>query len=38
MRRLADDLYILRGFPPYAINAYVMGDVFVDAGARPRRD
>jgi hypothetical protein len=24
MRRLADDLYILRGFPPYAINVYVM--------------
>jgi hydroxyacylglutathione hydrolase len=38
MSRLADDLYILRGCPPYAINVYVMGDVFVDAGARLRRD
>ena len=34
MRQLADDLYLLRGFPPYAINVYLMGDVIVDAGSR----
>ncbi|MEX0993257.1 MAG: MBL fold metallo-hydrolase [Solirubrobacterales bacterium] len=31
---LADDLYLLRGFPPNAINVYLMGDVIVDAGTR----
>ena len=35
MKRLADDLYLLRGFPPNAINVYLMGDVLVDAGTRP---
>ena len=34
MKPLADDLYILDGFPPYAINVYLMGDVLVDAGSR----
>jgi hydroxyacylglutathione hydrolase len=34
MRKLADDLYLLRGFPPYAINIYLMGGVLVDAGSR----
>ena len=34
MRQLADDLYLLRGFPPNAINVYLMGDVIVDAGSR----
>lgn len=34
MRQLADDLFQLRGFPPHAINIYVMGDVLVDAGTR----
>ena len=34
MRQLADDLFILGGFPPYAINVYLMGDVLVDAGSR----
>lgn len=34
MKKLADDLYILSGFPPYAINVYLMGDVLVDAGTR----
>ena len=34
MRRLADGLYLLRGFPPNAINVYLMGDVLVDAGSR----
>ncbi len=34
MRKLADDLYLLRGFPPFAINVYLMGGVLVDAGTR----
>jgi hydroxyacylglutathione hydrolase len=34
VKRLADGLYQLRGFPPNAINAYLAGDVLVDAGTR----
>ncbi|MDG3003106.1 MBL fold metallo-hydrolase [Paludisphaera mucosa] len=34
MIRLADDLELLRGFPPYAFNVYLMGGVVVDAGTR----
>ena len=34
MKPVADDLYLLRGIPPYAINAYVMGDVLVDSCTR----
>jgi len=34
MKQLADDLYVLEGFPPYAINAYLLGDVLVDAATR----
>ena len=34
MKRLADGLYQLRGFPPHAINVYLMGDVIVDAATR----
>lgn len=34
MRQLADDLYLLRGFPPNAINVYLAGDVLIDAGSR----
>ena len=34
MRQLADDLYLLRGFPPNAINVYLIGDVILDAGSR----
>jgi glyoxylase-like metal-dependent hydrolase (beta-lactamase superfamily II) len=34
LKRLADDLYLLRGFPPNAINIYLMGDVLIDAGTR----
>jgi len=34
MLRLADGLYQLRGFPPNALNVYLMGDVLVDAGTR----
>jgi hydroxyacylglutathione hydrolase len=32
MRQLADDVYMLRGFPPDAINVYLVGDVLIDAG------
>jgi glyoxylase-like metal-dependent hydrolase (beta-lactamase superfamily II) len=34
VKQLAEDLYLLGGFPPYAINVYVVGDVLVDAGSR----
>jgi hydroxyacylglutathione hydrolase len=34
MKSLAEDLFLLRGFPPYAINIYLMGNVLVDAGTR----
>jgi glyoxylase-like metal-dependent hydrolase (beta-lactamase superfamily II) len=34
VKQLADDLYLLDGFPPYAINVYLIGDVLVDAGSR----
>ena len=34
MKRLADDLYLLDGFPPFGVNVYLMGDVLVDAGSR----
>lgn len=34
MKQLTDDLFILDGFPPFAINVYLMGDVLVDAGSR----
>src|SRR3954463_12141798 len=34
MRQLADDLWLLRGFPPHAINVYLMGDVLIDAATR----
>jgi hydroxyacylglutathione hydrolase len=34
VKKLADDLYMLRGFPPNAINVYLVGDVIVDAATR----
>ncbi len=34
MKQLAEDLYVLEGFPPYAINAYLLGNVLVDAATR----
>src|SRR5689334_23681857 len=34
MRQLADDLWLLNGLPPHAINVYLMGDVLVDAATR----
>jgi glyoxylase-like metal-dependent hydrolase (beta-lactamase superfamily II) len=34
VRQLADDLWLLRGFPPHAINVYLAGDVLIDAATR----
>jgi hydroxyacylglutathione hydrolase len=34
VKQLADGLYMLRGFPPNAINVYVIGDVLIDAATR----
>lgn len=34
MKPLAEDLYLLRSFPPFAFNVYVMGGVLVDSATR----
>jgi len=34
MKRLANNLYLLRGFPPNAINVYLAEDVLIDAATR----
>jgi len=34
MKQLADGVYMLHGFPPNAINVYLVGDVLIDAGTR----
>lgn len=34
MRELAKEVHLLRGFPPNAINVYLVGDVLVDAATR----
>jgi glyoxylase-like metal-dependent hydrolase (beta-lactamase superfamily II) len=34
MHQIVPDLFVLRGFPRYAINVYLMGDVLLDAGSR----
>lgn len=34
MKELAKDVHMLRGFPPNAINVYLVGDVLVDAATR----
>src|SRR3954467_4219705 len=34
MKLIADDVYLLPGFPPNAINVYLVGDVLVDAATR----
>lgn len=34
VQQLADDVWHLSGFPPNAVNVYVIGDVLVDAGTR----
>ena len=37
MRELADGVFQLRGFPPDAINVYLIADVLVDAGTKHAR-
>jgi glyoxylase-like metal-dependent hydrolase (beta-lactamase superfamily II) len=37
MKQLAADFWMLDGFPPNAVNTYVIGDVLVDAGGKPDR-
>lgn len=34
MKQLADDVYMLKGFPPNAINVYVAGGVLIDSATR----
>ena len=34
MKELAEGVHLLRGFPPNAINVYVIGDVLLDAATR----
>jgi glyoxylase-like metal-dependent hydrolase (beta-lactamase superfamily II) len=34
VKQLAEDVYMLQGFPPNAINVYVVGDVLIDAATR----
>jgi glyoxylase-like metal-dependent hydrolase (beta-lactamase superfamily II) len=34
VRELASEVYMLRGWPPNAINVYVVGDVLIDAATR----
>jgi len=34
MESVAENVYLLRGTPKYAINIYLMGDVLLDAGSR----
>jgi glyoxylase-like metal-dependent hydrolase (beta-lactamase superfamily II) len=34
MRQLAEDVYQLKGWPPNAINVYVIGDVLIDSATR----
>jgi hydroxyacylglutathione hydrolase len=34
MQQLAEDVYMLKGFPPNAINVYVAGEVLIDAATR----
>lgn len=34
MKPLAEDVHVLEGFPPHAVNVYILGDVLVDAATR----
>jgi hydroxyacylglutathione hydrolase len=34
VKKLAADLHLLDGFPPHAINIYLIGDMLIDAGSR----
>lgn len=35
MKELAPGVWQLRGFPPNAVNVYLVGDVLIDAGGKP---
>jgi glyoxylase-like metal-dependent hydrolase (beta-lactamase superfamily II) len=37
VKQIADDVHLITGFPAYAINAYLVGDVLVDAMTRRDR-
>lgn len=37
MRQVADDLYLLRGFPPNVFNVYLAGGVLIDSGLKTSR-
>ncbi|MBI2425434.1 MAG: MBL fold metallo-hydrolase [Candidatus Hydrogenedentes bacterium] len=37
MEKIAEDIFLLKGFPRYAINIYLIGDVLLDAGTRLAR-
>jgi glyoxylase-like metal-dependent hydrolase (beta-lactamase superfamily II) len=37
MREIARDVHLLRAFPPYVINSYLLGDILVDAATRLAR-
>jgi hydroxyacylglutathione hydrolase len=34
MKKLAEDVFVLEGFPPYVINVYLLEDVLIDSGTR----
>lgn len=34
MKQLTEDVYLLKGWPPNAINVYLVGDVLIDAATR----
>jgi hydroxyacylglutathione hydrolase len=34
LKQIAEDVYLLDGFPPNAVNVYLVGDVLIDAGTR----
>jgi glyoxylase-like metal-dependent hydrolase (beta-lactamase superfamily II) len=34
MREVATNVFLLRGFPPYAVNVYLIGSLLVDAGTQ----
>ena len=34
MKQLADDVFVLEGFPPYTINVYLLGEVLIDSSTR----
>ncbi len=34
MKQIAEDVHVLEGFPPHAINVYLLGDVLVDSATR----